>query len=261
MDTATSPETFAQRLIRTMDEKKVKQDELASSAGKSRQSIGKYMYGASQPNADCIKAIAERLEVSADYLVMLTDNPTKSIENRAITEKTGLSESAIISLEEMKTRTHGDSNAIILNELLEHGFIERIIDCFRDCIQYSYIVSIASLDIAPFNMLTDASESNSTLTAESQKANRAERINDYVEWTFSTLMTKIYNEVILHFENTANSKSVNKLLKEKYNELDDDIKVALSRLIVLTYPKYADDSSDDALKKKSFLLRELLGVQ
>lgn len=60
---------FAERLRSLMKYKDITQKELANYAQVSRQSMSKYANGETCPNSDQLKAIAEYLNVSADYLL------------------------------------------------------------------------------------------------------------------------------------------------------------------------------------------------
>lgn len=64
-----SKSKFAERLRSLMEYKDITQKELANYAQVSRQSISKYANGETCPNSDQLKAIAEYLNVSADYLL------------------------------------------------------------------------------------------------------------------------------------------------------------------------------------------------
>lgn len=64
-----SKSEFAERLRSLMEYKDITQKELASCARVSRQIMSEYANGETCPNSDQLKAIAEYLNVSADYLL------------------------------------------------------------------------------------------------------------------------------------------------------------------------------------------------
>lgn len=71
-----SKSEFAERLRSLMEYKDTTQKELANYAQVSRQSISKYANGETRPNSDQLKAIAEYLDVSADYLLGIANEKT-----------------------------------------------------------------------------------------------------------------------------------------------------------------------------------------
>lgn len=84
-------------------DRKVSQKELADKVGVSRQVISQYCNGVTSPNVETLKSIAEFFNVSSDFLIGLTSIPTTNTEDRAIHDKTGLSDAAIMVLKKNKT--------------------------------------------------------------------------------------------------------------------------------------------------------------
>lgn len=71
---------------------------LSKVLGISRQAVSQYADGTGQPNVDKLTMIADYFGVSTDYLVGLSDVPTRNETIRGIHEKTGLWESAVSTL-------------------------------------------------------------------------------------------------------------------------------------------------------------------
>lgn len=71
---------------------------LAKVLGISRQAVSQYADGTGQPNVDKLAMIADYFGVSADYLLGLSDVPTRNETIRGIHEKTGLWQESIIAL-------------------------------------------------------------------------------------------------------------------------------------------------------------------
>ena len=61
--------TIGERIRITRQNKKMSQQELAEKSGVAYKSLSRYELGASIPPADSLKAIADALGVTADYLV------------------------------------------------------------------------------------------------------------------------------------------------------------------------------------------------
>lgn len=80
----TEGHTFPTRLRAAMDFKKENQTSLASKVNMKRQTIGFYMNGQSQPNADGLAAICRALQVSSDWLLGLSQEPEVTSEDRNI---------------------------------------------------------------------------------------------------------------------------------------------------------------------------------
>jgi transcriptional regulator with XRE-family HTH domain len=227
--------------MKMMAERDKTQAQLASKVGKSRQTIGKYVTGDAQPDAETLKGIAEYLGVSADYLLVLTDVQTTDIENRAIADKTGLSVSAIDALEEIKDKSYGKTNAFVLSELLKMGFIERLVDNLRECIQHTGTVNFVEREVYEVN-----------------NAERARNINGYIEWSFFNLITKLYNEAMLHFENSVDPEQRKKLLEEKWDSYDSDVRNGLYSLVESSGEGFSKKNSSE---KNLAVLRKMLNIE
>lgn len=90
----------------------MKQKELAKILGVTDNTVSYYVSGARTPNAEQIIAIANALDVSADYLLGLTD--TKAIEPdiKMACETTGLTEQAVRFLEKIQKKNNDYLNFI-----------------------------------------------------------------------------------------------------------------------------------------------------
>lgn len=146
-------EVFAQRLIQLREDNNITQQALADDLEITRQSLSLYEKADRTINIDLLYKIAKYFDVSADYLLGLTDNKTLDITVKAICEYTGLSEEAVESLADF---TNLDFSEPIINATQEENeqyykvalnifeirndFIAS--DCFWDILEY-----ISELDI------------------------------------------------------------------------------------------------------------------
>lgn len=89
---------LSELLQKVKTEKGIIQDDVAKAIGVSRQALGKWANGETVPDILDLKKLAIYFDVSADYLLGLTDNKTLDITVKAICEYTGLSEDAIEEL-------------------------------------------------------------------------------------------------------------------------------------------------------------------
>lgn len=83
-------------------ERAVTQKELSDNVGVSRQVISQYCLGNTSPNVETLINIAEFFNVSSDYLIGLSVVASTDIDDKAISEKTGLTDAAIKTLKNWK---------------------------------------------------------------------------------------------------------------------------------------------------------------
>ena len=74
----------------------------AKTLGTSRQSLGYYLNGERIPDALMVRQIAERCNVSADWLLGLSDVRTQDTDLKEICAYTGLSDTAIIHIHNLE---------------------------------------------------------------------------------------------------------------------------------------------------------------
>ena len=84
---------FADRFIELRGKRT--QEEFARFLGISRPTVGFYESGQRIPDALVLRQIAEKCNVSADYLLGLTNEKTPEQDIQAICKKTGLSEKSV----------------------------------------------------------------------------------------------------------------------------------------------------------------------
>lgn len=115
---------LGERIKKIRDKKS--QDVFAGEIGISRGALSYYENGEREPDAKIIYKICKIGNVSVDYLLGFTDNPTIDLDLRAICDYTGLNEKAIDILH---THYEGEyeEQAKIRNYLIESGYFERLI--------------------------------------------------------------------------------------------------------------------------------------
>lgn len=97
----TENNVFAKKLKKAMDAKSITQKALAEHLGFSRQTVGYYLQGQSEPRFDTLVKIANFLDVSTDYLLTDTDIRTNEPTLAAAQQYTGLSEKSIKAVREI----------------------------------------------------------------------------------------------------------------------------------------------------------------
>lgn len=94
------------------EEKGVSQEELAAALGITRLSVGNYERGQRKPDAEMIVKIARYFDVSADYLLGLSEVRTNS--GKSMQEEMGLSEAALETLRGI----HEDGFSEVFNKVV-----------------------------------------------------------------------------------------------------------------------------------------------
>lgn len=94
----TEKAPFATRLSEIMKERKISQEKLASELGVKRQTVSLYKTGQSSPNTEQLCKIAKFFDISADWLLGLSDVKSINLDIKIINELTGLNEDAVNSL-------------------------------------------------------------------------------------------------------------------------------------------------------------------
>lgn len=117
---------FAKRLRELIETSGVSQAELANVVGVTRQAINSYTLGNTVPNSDVLTDIAKYFDVSADYLLGLTDIKSVDTTVKSICEEIGLSDKSVNLLiclnrikkleEEARTLLAKDTNRNLVRE-------------------------------------------------------------------------------------------------------------------------------------------------
>lgn len=97
----------------------------ADNIGLSRATVGFYSAGKRIPDALGVYQISAKCGVSSDWLLGLTDVKSPNTDVRAICDKTGLSESAVFALINMKRISDREKENI---KSVELAFLNRLIE-------------------------------------------------------------------------------------------------------------------------------------
>lgn len=93
--TDTYNSLFASRLRSLLESSETKQISLAEQLNTTRQSVGNWTLGKSQPDFDTLVKIADLFNTSTDFLLGRTDVRTNNQEIRSICDYTGLSDKTV----------------------------------------------------------------------------------------------------------------------------------------------------------------------
>lgn len=120
---------FTERLRKLRGERS--QKEIAEGIGITQQTYGRYENGARKPDLEIIEAMARYHEVSADYLLGLNSDPTPDFQIQAASALTGLSQTVIEQLIEIRTDESMQGVDVLLDYIvgsLTPEFLKGIMD-------------------------------------------------------------------------------------------------------------------------------------
>lgn len=92
------------------------QAQFAEFLGISRPTIGFYENGTRLPDAFVLKQIAQKCNVSSDYLLGLTDAPTNDKDLQFVSDYTGLSVEAIEVIQRLQSRCDCTNNIVVAKD-------------------------------------------------------------------------------------------------------------------------------------------------
>lgn len=137
--------TFGKRLGEIMQKKSVSRMELKDSTGLSLQSISNYLKDKRKPDCEMVAEIATALNVSADYLLGLSEVATRNETIHGINIETGLWENSIAWL--MTEKRCGDYElSDFISYLVKNSDFPKLINAVKqknDCSEYA----VCSLDM------------------------------------------------------------------------------------------------------------------
>lgn len=142
---------FATRLRELMKRKKATQQDVAAAVGTTRQAISQYADGSVQPNIEKLYKIAEYFNVSADYLLGMSDVMKSNPDDQVINKMLGLSEEAIDALK-------STTSATCVNTLLEepprhNGTVLELLDSALSRLRAESTEGLSDADIFAIRLL------------------------------------------------------------------------------------------------------------
>lgn len=138
---------FAANLRELIAQKSTTITALAKTLGISRQAVSQYADGTGQPNVDKLYMIAEYFGVSADYLLGLSEVPTRNETIQGVHDFTGLSQEAIANLHTEKYCSN--SNILdFVSFLLENEKFGLLCKEIEKSVQFRHTTVDGLLDIA-----------------------------------------------------------------------------------------------------------------
>ena len=128
----TENDILAVRLRGIMAERNISQDDLGKAIGKQRQTIGTYTTGQSKPDSESVARIAQFFDVSADWLLGISDSRSSNADIREFAKITGLSEIAL--------------NQILIANQIEQKELILMVNCLFENLELLLNLSYRILD-------------------------------------------------------------------------------------------------------------------
>ena len=107
------------------------QREVAEGIGITQQTYGRYENGARRPDLEIIERMAVFFEVSADYLLGLSDQKTPDFEIQSAAVVTGLSQATIEHIQDLTRQPMPPEARPLLNMIIQHIPTSLITDTIR----------------------------------------------------------------------------------------------------------------------------------
>ena len=119
---------FAKRLSMLIETRGLKQREVADALDVQRQTVSLYTKGQALPDISTLTKITELFNVSADYLLGITDAPTVDVKRRAICDYIGFSETAVFKLRKMKLERAEYTKTKIFSDTIDSKSFDKLIE-------------------------------------------------------------------------------------------------------------------------------------
>ncbi len=144
-------EEFGKRIIYLREIHGKSQEEICSELGVTQQTLSRYEKGQRQANLDFVVRAAKYFNVSADYLLCLSDTPSIDENIQMICESTGLCETAIDNLKFIKKNLFNTSNLLISNGIFVE-IAQRLYNYIVQCAKIRYYENIQKKIDSYFNI-------------------------------------------------------------------------------------------------------------
>ncbi|WKY47152.1 helix-turn-helix transcriptional regulator [Eubacteriaceae bacterium ES3] len=118
-NTTTVDSVFQERFSNLMKERGITQAEASDGIGVTRQAISLYATGKRTPDMNSLYRICDYFQVSADYLLGLSEVQSFDLDVKAISEKTGLSDYSVDMLITYNEFTLSESLIPVVDYLIE----------------------------------------------------------------------------------------------------------------------------------------------
>lgn len=126
------------------------QEEVSKGIGISRGALSYYEKGERNPDINVLHSIAKYYNVSADYLIGLSDTPSLSFDIKSISDNIGLDE---ISIQILKSKTKGSKETLTTDN--EEYATEKIIQDYLFLQAINVLIGYGAIDDIAIYLFTD----------------------------------------------------------------------------------------------------------
>ncbi|WKY47055.1 helix-turn-helix transcriptional regulator [Eubacteriaceae bacterium ES3] len=167
--------TFKKKFNELIKLNNLTQKDAADGIGITRQAVSLYTTGQRTPDINTLYKICGYFEVSADYLLGIAEQRTSDIDEKKISEITGLSDKAIRRLKSYKKYLPG---VLIpaLNELIEYEQDGKLLATFKDYSEFSTLSSKEKEDL-----INDLYQKKSSNDGENKSIYEETELPDFLE--------------------------------------------------------------------------------
>ena len=137
-------DNVSKRIVSLREEKGETQQELANAVGITRQSLSRYEIAARTVSVEVLGALAQHFNVSADYLLGLSDVKSTEQDMQTACEVTGLSEYAISAFNELKKEPCFDIVDKLFSSCEDYETEELLEEAFSNCMDEVKVEAFAS---------------------------------------------------------------------------------------------------------------------
>ena len=135
VDNENQKKLIGQRLNTALALRNMRQKDLAHALGIQDNTISYFCKGDRTPNTVQLAQICRILDVSADYLLGLTDAASTSADVQDVVKATGLSEASVKSMMDRENRRDGALELELANFLMDAVFQSDLIIPFEDMVR------------------------------------------------------------------------------------------------------------------------------
>ena len=121
---------FALKLIEIMKTREISQKELATDIDVSGSMLSSYIHGKSDANISTLYRTADKYNLSADFLLGLSETKSRDPKKQDAINYTRLSEGAVDAITDIGVKGSSPQYLEILNMLFEEGFMTKLVKAF-----------------------------------------------------------------------------------------------------------------------------------
>lgn len=224
--------TFACRFSKLLLERNMEQKEFAEGNNMTQSVVSGYINGATEPKICALKSIADFFDVSADYMLGISDIASREEAKQKIYKTIGLDEEA---QKQLRTLKNNKLSRMIVNKMFTEKLIIDLVSLIQSNIEYVFIYNkLDEIKVGSVNSLANALNKQ----YEYVKWKTEQRINNVVE----SITTELINELPNSF-----TKNFDEKFDDKYYDKDVSNEIKMLEMLIeelSIFRKFANNESD-----------------